>query len=119
MKFINETISLLFHTATLAIELGDRETKAIISNNLGAFSAMNGDLNAAINHYFDALKNYEEMDLAIRKPTPLTNIGFILENQGELGEALNYHLKSYELSRQLGRNKGMAESLHNLANNFV
>lgn len=47
--------------------------------------------------------------------TSLSNIGLIYQNQGDNTQAIDYHSRSLEIDKELGKKKGVITSLNNIA----
>lgn len=92
----------IYHQKSLEIKkaIGDSVGLADTYNNLGIVEDTRGNYSRALEHYFKALKIYENQSVEFDKvPMVLVNIGIVYKKQKEYRKVLEYYqraLKIYE-----------------------
>jgi tetratricopeptide (TPR) repeat protein len=88
-------------------ELGD----AIKEFNRGLDSHIEGKLDASLKHFLIALPTFQEFGVEDMIAGTFHELGMILQDMGQLDEALDYYQKSLVLSEKLKYNPGCEKTL--------
>ncbi|MBW3587958.1 MAG: tetratricopeptide repeat protein [Actinobacteria bacterium] len=85
-------------------------------NAAGALAWMQGDHDAAITKYEEALALRRNLDDAAGIAATLANLGIVSYSQGQYGQARSRYGESLKIWREIGDPQGVARSLDNLGN---
>ncbi len=106
------------HYSGWALELSDEKSQPYLTANALEMKALlletAGDVGGAIRLYLQSIPMRQAMGGAGLEST-YNNMAAAFQTQGNLRKALEYYYKSYEIEREHGPSKGMAESLINIA----
>ncbi|PCH66539.1 MAG: hypothetical protein COC01_07775 [Bacteroidetes bacterium] len=132
-----EVIDRALPDASPLEEISFLHTKAGALNNIGFINEQHGEIEKALNYISESLKIFEDFfseesqkkwsqnldEKTILKSVKifkkglansLNNIGFIHENQGEVGLGLEYYQKALKIQEEIGDKYGISASLNNI-----
>lgn len=97
---------------TFSIQLDYKKGIAEAHNNLGDLYWYKADYASSSDHYFKALKLYEDLKDRAAIADCYRNIGWICDQQKNNTDALNYYMKALAINQELNRKKEMGQN-HN------
>lgn len=97
-------------------EIGDPDPIAAALNNIAVINIYKGDLQSALDIFFNCIEIWEKTGNQIYISMALNNIGDIFVRKGNLEKGLEFHRKSLELRLDIGNKQNIAYSLNNIAN---
>ena len=83
-------------------------------NNYGFYAKKHGELQKALEYYFQSLRLSEETKDSIGVASTLSNIGVAYRVQGDIKNALKYYELSLNIQERIGDQLGKANSLNNI-----
>ena len=83
-------------------------------NNLGNLNAQQGNMKAALDYYFKALKINEKYDNKPWVANNYNNIGLVFAEQKDFRKSLEYHQKCISVREELGDSTGKGTNLNNI-----
>ncbi|MCB9572184.1 MAG: protein kinase [Kofleriaceae bacterium] len=101
---------------------GERDAlsaRALILNNLGTTLWNMGRLEAAIEHYAEALIIYRALGMPRLEARALNNMGIVFAALGEFEEALAHYKSSLKIDQQLGDRSGISLKLGNIGQAYA
>ncbi len=88
-------------------------------NNRGFANKSRGNINKALELYFQALRLREDISYEIGIASSYNNLADIFSNQGDTIRALQYHYKSMDIREKLQDQHGIAQSLNNIGQTYL
>ncbi len=104
-----------YELATSLTSQGYRRVMALCNNNIGEAYRLQGDYKKALDHYNQALKINEELNLEHDNATLFLNLGLVYSIRGEFSLASESFKKSIDLVRRTGQDNDLAVTLGDMA----
>ena len=108
----NTALNFYQQALEIANDLGDKENKGTILNNIGWIYDRKDDCDTALSFYQQALEITN--DLGSKESAILNNIGLIYEKKREHEKALSFYWKALEIKRAIRDQEGESTILNNI-----